>query len=422
VIIGGGATGVLSAMHLLRSAEPPRITIVEPGSELGDGIAYGTRDPAHLLNVRAGCLSALPDDPDHFTKWVGQQTAADNQSFLPRHLYGEYLRSVLGPVEHIRARAVQVSPRRTGARITLSNGAILAADRVILATGSSPTTWPAGLGGGPNWIEDPWTPGALADLHPDAPVLLVGTGLTAVDVSLSLQAAGHGELFATSRHGWLPGVHPVEPFAAGFVLPPPHASARSLLAWARGTADMMGDWRPVVDALRPHTEGIWDALASAERARFVRHLRRRWEVLRHRMAPAAGERIAAMRASGQLTLVPGGVLEAHTADGSVDVRLSDRQVRVGAVVNCTGPATDIRRTRDPLVRSLLRSGVARPGLLNLGLETDNHGFLPTTNGTLVVVGPLRRGRCWETTAIPDIRSQAAELPDLLRSEEALVAV
>jgi uncharacterized NAD(P)/FAD-binding protein YdhS len=421
-IIGGGASGVLTAVHLLRAAPGPmRVVIIEPRAELGEGIAYGTTDLGHLLNVRASCLSALPDEPDHFTAWIRQHMVADGQSFLPRAWYGRYLRTLLGPIEHIRARAVQVSPRAAGVWIALSNGTRLNVDRVVLASGSSPTTWPEGLGGGVRRrIEDPWVPGILAKLHPDEPVLLVGTGLTAVDVSLSLQAAGHSQIFATSRHGLLPSAHPEKPLVPALLDPPSRPTARSLLAWARTTADEVGDWRPVVDALRPHTDELWDALAMAERTRLLRHVQRRWEVLRHRMPPSVAERIESMRESGHLTIVPGGVRSALSMSRGVDVTLADRRLRVGAVINCTGSSADVRRSRDPLVQCLLHSRVARPGPLCLGFDTDGRGCLPDTNDALWVVGPLRRGRLWESTAIPEIRTQATDLSRSMWRADALV--
>lgn len=421
-IIGGGASGVLTAAHLhLAGPGSMRVVLIEPKAELGEGIAYGTTDLGHLLNVRAGCLSALPDEPGHFTAWAQRHTVADDRTFLPRVWYGKYLRSMLGPIEHIRARAVQVSPRAAGAQITLSDGARHTVDRVILASGSSPTTWPEGLGGGVRrWVEDPWVPGVLTNLHPDEPVLLIGTGLTAVDVSLSLHAAGHRQIVATSRHGLLPGVHPKEPFAPLIVAPPNRPSARCLLAWARTTADEVGDWRPVVDALRSHSDGLWGELAMGERIRLLRHLQRRWEVLRHRMPPSVAAHVEAMRETGQLTIVPGGIRSAQTTSRGVDVTLADRRRQVGAVINCTGPSGDIRRSRDHLVRHLLDSGVARPGPLFLGLDTDARGCLRHTNDALWVVGPLRRGQRWESTAIPEIRMQAAELSRSLRGTDALV--
>jgi uncharacterized NAD(P)/FAD-binding protein YdhS len=421
-IIGGGASGVLTAVHLLRTAPGPmRMVMIEPRAELGEGIAYSTTDLGHLLNVRAGCLSALPDEPDNFTAWVRQYTMADDQSFLPRAWYGKYLRSLLGRVEHIRARAVQISPRGAGVQAVLSDGTRHTVDRVVLASGSSPSVWPEGLGGDARWwIEDPWVPGVLAGLDRDEPVLLVGTGLTAVDVALSLQVAGHRQILATSRHGLLPRAHPPKPPAPLLVLPPSRPTARSLLAWARSTTDEVGDWRPVVDALRPHTNEVWGAMTIGERTRLLRHVYRRWEVLRHRMPPSVAEHIEAMRAAGQLTIVPGGVLSAHSTGRGVEVTLADRRLRVGAVVNCTGPATDVRRSRDPLVRRLLSSRLARPAPLFLGIDTDDRGCMRDTNDALWVVGPLRRGGRWESTAIPEIRMQAADLSRSLWGADALV--
>jgi uncharacterized NAD(P)/FAD-binding protein YdhS len=410
-------------VHLLRAApEPVRVILVEPRAELGRGIAYGTTDLGHLLNVRAGNLSALPDEPDHFTAWSRRHSDVDGRSFLPRAWYGEYLRSLLGPVEHVRARVDDLTPVGTGVQIDLSDGTRLNADRVVLAPGSPPPAWPEPLGGsGSRWVGDPWASGALADLRPDDPVLLVGTGLTAIDVALSLQASGHRQIIATSRHGLLPHVHPDQPFEPLRLDPPARPTARSLMAWARATATEVGEWGRVVDALRPYTDQVWDAMAPSDRVRLLDHVHRRWEVLRHRMAPLVGARVETMRRAGQLTIVRGQVESARTTHRGVEVAVGDHLLRVGAVVNCTGPAADVRRTRDPLVRRLLDRRVVYPGPLALGLDTDAHGCLRGIgNEGLWLVGPLRRGRLWETTAIPEIRAQAVELPRSLWQTDALV--
>jgi uncharacterized NAD(P)/FAD-binding protein YdhS len=414
-IIGGGASGVLTAAHVFRAAEAPvRVVIIEPRAELGEGVAYGTTDLSHLLNVRAASLSGIADEPDHFAGWAGRRAEADGRSFLPRAWYAEYLRTLLGPVEHIGARAVDVHPASTGVQVVLSDGTGRTVDRVVLAPGLTPSVWPEHLGAaGRRWIGDPWAAGALADLHPSDPVLLVGTGLTAVDVALSLQTAGHDQIFAASRHGLLPAAHPDRPFTPLVVVPPNRPTARSLLAWARATADEVGDWRRVIDALRPHTDDLWGAMTASERTRLLRHLQPRWEVTRHRMAPSVATRIAAMQAAGHLTVLPGGVVSASTTHGGVDVTLADRRLRVGAVINCTGPSPDVRRTTHPLVRRLLDRGIAQPGPHHLGIDTDQHGRLPAAGDALWLVGPLRRGHRWETTAIPEIRIQAADLSQSL---------
>ncbi len=423
-VIGGGASGVLAAIHLLRDAPVPvRILIIEPRGELGRGIAYGTDDLGHLLNVRAGCLSALPDQPDNFTAWAGRQgTHIDGQSFLPRAWYGVYLRSLLEPVEHIPASVVSVSTVGSRVEVGLSDGGHRTVDRVVLAPGSSPPSWPGSLGGpGNRWIDDPWSPDTFEVADPEQPVLLAGTGLTAVDAALSLQAAGHRRIVATSRHGLLPAAHPDHPYPRLDIEPPSRPTARSLFAWARATAEAAGGWGPVVDALRPHTDSLWGAMTADERMRLLRHAQRMWETQRHRMAPTVAGRIEAMLASGQLTVVPGGVRSAHETPGAIEAVVGDRLVRFGAVVNCTGPTALVRQSSNTLVRNLLARRVVRPGPFGFGLDTDGVGCVPGSERRLWLLGPLRRGRRWETTAIPEIRDQATSLPGALWQMEAMVS-
>ncbi len=422
VIVGGGASGVLSALHLLwATPERVRVVFIEPRGELGYGIAYGTSDPGHLLNVRAGCLSARPDQPGHFTQWARQHTAAHGESFLPRSLYGNYLRSLLGPVEHIRAHVRHAIPVGGRVQIVLSNGTHRSADRVVLAPGSSPPQWPAPLRGADRrWIGDPWRPGALSEVTPGKPVLLVGTGLTAVDVALSLHAAGHRQVVATSRRGLLPSSHPEQPHPPLRLVPPRHPTARSLLAWAREARAEAGDWGAVVEALRPHTDNLWGAMTTTERARLLRHIHRRWEIHRHRMAPPVADRIDAMRELGELSIAPGGIRSAKTDRRGIHVELADRRLRFGAVINCTGPTADVRHSTNPLIQRLLDHRIVRPGPLALGLDTDADGCLPDTDSALWLVGPLRRGHRWETTAIPEIRTQAAALPHSLWQQRSTI--
>jgi uncharacterized NAD(P)/FAD-binding protein YdhS len=407
-IVGGGASGVLCALHLIRRAPAgARIVMIEPAPELGHGVAYGTTDPGHLLNVRAQELSAFPDQPDHFTSWARQRGPAEGSAFLPRMRYGAYLRSLAPDIEHIRARALHLLPNGSRVQIVLSDGIHCQADRVVLAPGASPSRWPAPLGDAdPRWVLDPWREDALRVAHPGEPVLLVGTGLTAIDVALSLHAAGHRQIIATSRHGLLPAAHCDEPDPEPSIHPPGASTGRAVLAWARASAGETGRWGPVIDALRPNADRLWSAMPPGEQLRFLRHLHRYWEVLRHRMAPSVAARIEVMRHAGELAIVPGGVRAARTGRHGIHVTLADRRVRVGAVINCTGPTIDVRQTRHPLMRRLLDYRIVRPGPLALGLDTDADGRLSGAGDALWLIGSLRRGRLWETTSIPEIRAQA----------------
>src|SRR3954467_3465968 len=102
-VIGGGFSGTLAAVNLARlSTGPLRITLVNHGAPPGRGVAYGTRRPEHLLNVAARNMSALPDHPNHLLDWLRTRTEyagvpeADlRETYLPRRIYGDYVRSLL---------------------------------------------------------------------------------------------------------------------------------------------------------------------------------------------------------------------------------------------------------------------------------------------------------------------------------------
>ena len=129
-----------------------------------------------------------------------------------------------------------------------------------------------------------------------------------------------------------------------------------------------------------------------------------------------------MEERGQLKIVPGGIRSTHTTSRGVDITLADRRLKVGAVINCTGPTADVRRSRDPLLQHLLHSRVTQPSPLCLGFDTDTRGCIRNSNDALWVVGPLRRGERWESTAIPEIRMQAAALSRSLQGTATLVKV
>lgn len=441
-ILGGGASGTLLAAELLRRAEHPlEIVLVEPRGALGRGPAYTTPFAVHVMNVPAGRLSARADDPDHFVAWLRRRDpAADAASFVPRALYGRYLQEVvtdaqvgarrLVALEHVRDEVVDLAARADGAfDVVLASGPALRADRAVLALGNLPPDAlrrlvPAG-GDSARFVHDPWTPGAFDGVGVGSDVLVLGTGLTAVDVVLGLRQRGHhARVHALSRHGLLPRVHAFGPaqVAPAWGLPGTPTLRAALSEVRRQLARSGGDFRLVVDALRPRTQTLWRGLSPADRARFLRHLQPFWDVHRHRMAPQVSERLEALRASGALE-VTAGRLDALRLDGpSVVVRFRRRgavaheEVRVAHVVDCTGPAP-LARTSHGLVRRLLARDLVRTDSLGLGLDATPDGRLLSLENPrgdrLFALGPLLRGALWETTAMAEIRAQAAALARLL---------
>jgi uncharacterized NAD(P)/FAD-binding protein YdhS len=423
VVVGGGCSGVLVAAQLLRHTTD-QVTMLEPGPTLGTGIAYATPVLAHVLNSRALAMSGDPDNPDDFVAWSHRQgDRVDPDGFAVRRDYGRYLRNLLdaaaaanpGRFSHVRARATGIGVDGR-VRVVTDRAGDVVADRVVLAIGHSTPVRPRQVSDAavchPGYVADPWRPGALDAVDLDAPVLLLGSGLTAIDMALQLQALGaQAPIHAVSRHGLLPLVHPRHPGAAAAAVPSDVDSLAALIRQTRVTAEDAADWRDAVDAIRPHVNALWDRLSAEDRRRFLRHASRYWEVHRHRMAPSVAVLVRGMLADNALR-VRAATLSSVTVNGPalLATATSGARWRVGTVVNCTGPGSSARSS---LGRALLAAGIARPDPLNIGFDVDAHGHLVSGAGQphqrVLAVGPPRRGQWWETDAVPEIRTQARAL-------------
>ncbi|WP_063766942.1 FAD/NAD(P)-binding protein [Streptomyces sp. NRRL S-813] len=434
-VVGAGAAGALTAVQLMRQAERSGrgigVWLIDPAGHTGRGVAYSTSDPRHLLNVPAARMSAFPDDPGHFLRWLaGRHPHAAPGDFAPRKEYGRYLSDVVeqtaqecrrARLHRVREHVVAVRDRSAGPVLRFAGGGGLQVDAAVLALGTlgPDHAWAdPQLRASGRFVADPWAPGALDGVAAEGDVLLVGTGLTMVDLAVTLARPGR-VLHAVSRHGLLPQEH--LPVAAAAAQPPQLDAAHGLDALRRGVRRYLaagrrsrGDWRPAMDGLRPVTAALWQQLSTADRRRFVEEDLRTWEVHRHRVAPATAVALGALRASGRLQVAAAEVVRAVPDDDAVAVTLSDgRRLRVGAVVNCTGARMDLRRTDDPLVRCLLERGCARTGPADLGLDTRDDGRVVPAAGVpaarLWAIGAVRRGNLLETTAVPEIRAQADEV-------------
>jgi uncharacterized NAD(P)/FAD-binding protein YdhS/predicted metal-dependent enzyme (double-stranded beta helix superfamily) len=453
VVVGGGFSGSATAAQILRRAgsagSAVRVVLVERRGAVGEGLAYGTRDPFHLLNVPAGRMSAWPDRPDDFVQWASRRYGqAQPGDFLPRQWYGEYVRESLTAAAHDAGESVAFAVvfdevRRVarhpagGWMVHLARGASLRAEAVVLAIGHRPPSDPIGRrwkGARTRFIGDPWRPFALNVVQSDESAVVLGSGLTAVDAVLSLtQGNRRAPITLVSRRGLLPQVHTAAPakpadlqaLVAELVAAPEGARVRLLLRRVRETVNELAtrgvDWRSVVDGLRPHTATLWRALSIAERRRFLRHLRPIWEVHRHRMALPVAEQFHAMVDRGDVRVVAGRVESAQAEGDGVRLVVAERgservlDLHAGWVINCTGPVPSNSAESNPAIGSLLVDGWLRPDELALGIETTTAGNALDAEGRevpdLFVVGTLRKPALWESTAVPELRGQAANVAD-----------
>jgi len=422
-------------LHLLETGPPDlRILLVERRPGFGPGLAFGGDHTEHLLNVRVGNMSAYPGRPRHLLDWLGRQAggASDPAAFITRETYGRYLTSLLrGAIEApdgaqrlllVHDEAVDLERVAGRLRLTMAMGNAFVVDATVLAVGNLPPAPLPGAGfeslSGDRYAADPWAPAALKGLERAAGVLLLGTGLTMVDVAVSLEARGHkGPIVAISRRGLTPRRHSGAPTASG-AAGLPQEPLSQLLHRVRRQAGAIG-WREAVDALRPVTQAIWRRASQAERERFLRHLRPWWDVHRHRMAPAVADKIEAMRREWRLTVAAGRILKVERDGDGVRVAWRPRGGKhvqwldVARIINCTGPAGDPTSVDSPLIRGLVERGEARIDPLRIGLEVDAHSRAIQRDGEpnpdLFAVGPITKGSFWEIVAVPDIRSQVADL-------------
>lgn len=427
-VIGAGAAGTMAALHLLRRNDSRQLhlTVIDPDAKTGPGVPYRTTDPRHLLNVPAGRLGVDSDEPLGFVAWLQDngQTGTGPGDFVPRGLFGHYLshtfeRARGDRVSRVHHRAVAVTRGGDGLSVALGNGDIAHVDAVILAAGPNMpgASWaPSSLRDSALFIRDPWRQDALEDLTDDGDLLLVGTGLTMVDLARTLRRPGR-VLHAISRSGLLPRAHRVFPAAP----PPTFAMDRGKVLersvrYIHDVTAQSGDACAAVDALRPHAAELWARMIADERAVFLRKYRRQWDIHRHRMPPQSAAQIERDVAAGALRIYRAALADTSASGGEVRATLSTGQVlEVGAVINCTGPRYDIAASADPLWSQLLDDGLVRPGPLNLGLDTDPSGRLLPGHVPMWTLGPLRRGNLWETTAFAEIRLQAEALAALIGS-------
>jgi uncharacterized NAD(P)/FAD-binding protein YdhS len=386
--------------------------------------------------------SRLPMDFADFARSQGFPGHGD--AFLPRRLYREYLVATLTRVRRSGSNcSIEVVPelatalfcsadREKPMLVGLHHGSHLEADHVVLAIGPPRTglPWPshlASFAAEGSLVADPWAPGALDRIPPDATVLFIGTGLTMVDIVLSLASRGHrGRLVGRSRHGLLPLAQRSTPSAAiESSLDPAPTSARELFRAVRVAVEKVdfdgGDWRAVIAGVRAQLPTLWPGLSLDERQRLLRHAQRYWEVHRHRMAPDVATTLHHLVGVGVLEVDRGHLVALERKGArflaSLEGPRSSERLEADVVVNCTGPAPTYSDS-SRLVGRLLEAGIACPDPGGLGLLVDEHGDLCAVDGRandrIHTLGWPRRGRTYESSGIPEIRLQACVLAERIR--------
>lgn len=450
LIIGGGLSGTMLAVQLLRLPGQRSIVVIEPRAELGRGEAYSAVELGHTLNGNAARMSVDPDNPDDLTQWLtahiagggwpesAEQDVPVSELFPPRGLFGVYVQQRLAEaravgalqgstVEHICAEAVDLQVNAGSVQLTLSDGQTLRGSQAVLATGMfpaarTPQTQSSGLNAA---ALDPWDVAAMRELDPQSTVLIIGSGLTMVDAVVSLEQAGHrGPIEVFSRHGLLPHVRRQPPawvdfLAADHSIRTPRQLLRELRRHCRDAVAQGIDWQAPLDTVRAHIARLWSQATDVQRRQFVRHVRPWWESHHHRSPPLSAELIERLHKEGRLRVHAASFkgLEPR-ADDAVAIRIRPRGetetcvVNGAALINSSGIEYDWRRVARPLPQQLLARGLVQPGPLALGIAAVDGAVVDAkgrVNSQLFAMGPPLRGMWWESTAVTDVAAQAKAL-------------
>lgn len=451
LIIGGGLSGTMLAVQLLRLPGRRQVLVIEPRAELGRGEAYSAVELGHTLNGNAARMSVDPDNPDDLTQWLTEHIAAGgwpesaeqavpiSELFPPRGLFGVYAQQRLAEakarsastVEHVRAEVIDVQMDADATLLTLDNGQRLRGNFAVLATGMFPAArTPQTHSSGVNAAAvDPWDVATMRRLDPRSTVLIIGSGLTMVDAVVSLEQAGHrGPIEIFSRHGLLPHVRRQPPAWDDFLAADPALrSPRQLLRELRrqcSIAQAQGiDWQAPLDTVRAHIGRLWSQASEREKRQFVRHVRPWWESHHHRSPPLSAQLVARLHEEGRLRIRAASFKGLVPAQSGVTIAVRQRgeqtltQVTGAALINSSGIEYDWRRVARPLPQQLLKRGLIQPGPLALGIAADASGAVLDAQGQvsarLFAMGPPLRGMWWESTAVTDVALQAKALASKL---------
>lgn len=433
------------AVHLLRQQQTPvHVLLLNEGYPVGKGVAYSAGSDLFLLNVYAGRMSAYPDQPHHFVDWLRQQplyayTPPEEleKIFMPRKVYGQYLEEQLTqalaqPAGHNTAQVLSqrvVHLQHTAQaefpyQLQLKDGQQIPAHKVVLALGNfqpSPLRGTSPQLAPPLYYHNPWKPEAWQNLPDQGRLLLIGTGLTSIDIILALLKQGfNGTITAVSTNGYLPYPYRTSTLDTAFSTQIAGASSlREVVDLFKKALQEKGQdhWEPLINGVRAQTQALWQRFSDADKKRFSQKLGSLWTVARHRLPPQVHAKIKQAIKDGFLEIMPGRIQKIHPQNGQIEVQVktlgTTQTLLADRVINCTGPQLEYAKLKDPLVKSMLAQDLLFPHPMGMGLKADAHYRVLQANGEpcqgLFTLGAALRGELWESNAVPELREQAQAL-------------
>lgn len=421
VIIGGGCSGILVVCQLLiKATKPTQIVLFEKHAHLGEGVAYSTTCKWHILNVPNQRMSAFAQHKDHFINWLKANSYPHEPlGFSPRQLYAAYLRDCLKEALQIGAKVgatlkilhdtvVEVLPVvNSGWSLLSKNATSYKAKSVVLALGIFQRAH------------------KQHTITTASTVAIIGSGLSMADAILKLKLDKHrGAITVFARNGSLPLAHDLSSYSMlpAIEWPVVMSLSQTYKQFKNKLREYCSDsdypWQALIDSLRPYTQQLWQHWDLHDKQQFLRHLRSRWDLHRHRVAPQIAAELQTLLQQGFFKLKHAAVANLQsTDDGFLSYcDLPSQVIRAqhfDSIIDCAGLISDYTKTNSELLQRLFRQEIITPGPLNRGLQAGANGKL--ANG-LYTLGFALHGMLWESIAVPELRVQAEEIANALNLE------
>lgn len=456
-IIGGGFSGTMTGVHLIENVNTPlEIKLINETEVLNTGIAYNPYSKKALLNVVSSRMSAFASDPDHFLNWLMQRDHFRDKdrtlianSFLPRYLYGEYLKDIwkdalkLAERKKIEVDVISSSVQdlillKDSIDIELKDKTKLSADYAIIASGNhlpgNPSIKSSFFARSTNYFQNPWDIRSVSGIISKEPVLIIGNGLTMVDTVIGLLENGfQGQIVSISPNGFniLPHRHNGLSYTKLVEEIGDKTSLFDLVKLFNKHMKLIREYglsaEPLIDSLRPLTQTIWKRLTMAEKRIFMSRLRHLWGVARHRIPLHIHDKLQQLRIEGRLHIVSGKLLDIIENEGNITAMYYDKKEKqtarlvVSRVINCTGPETDLIKLEDNYLKNALLKGIICQDELKLGINADPDTFEALNpegkiQPGLYIMGSNLKGLLWESTAVSELRVQAEKIAGNISTE------
>lgn len=446
-IIGAGFSGTSLVANLIKQEKthlflsPLKILLIEK-NKFAQGIAYSTKSPSHILNIRAKQMGAFFDDQNHFVRWARKKDKhLSSNSYVPRMFYAEYLHEILleaeknqskrCSIERLLGEIVSIHPSNNKFELNFKNNTKIQADFVVLATGNylspHPPVTDKRFINHPDYYRNPYQ-----QIYPNnSDILIIGTGLSMVDQVLHLASVGYkGKIHALSRRGHLPlswkkNKIPFRKLSQKKLAV--FTSLHTTLKWFRFIRKKIKeeDFETILHVYGYLLKNI-ETFDRKEFKRCERHCSRYLRRIIHQIPYESYSILQDLIANQKLLIHAGKLLKIDGSSHEFKVffqpqyKRETEVLKVGKIINCMNLGISFTEIQDPLLNSLFNKGIIRPNSSNLILDTSDIYQIVNSAGKeiegMFAIGAVNKTKLSTARSVPIIRKESYSLAEIILSK------